>query len=234
MVRSTIGQLPKPYSLLVFGVVEGCIVALDACEANWGPDSYLRWLGTSSGNRQSHCDPSAVVSECGSKPERPQMNENPYQPSLVPPSSPPLADRRGSSVLAIFLGVLTDTGGSIVVGFFLSFALSFFLLSQGVPFEDLRAAFQSPIFWVPGAILGLGVTALGGFVAGRVAKRSEVIHGAITGCLSGLIGLVMHLWQSTPLSYAIPSLLLVPPTAMLGAWLSISARRRDGSDTEVP
>ena len=129
-------------------------------------------------------------------------DHNPYTPSLLPATSPPVDERRGISFLAIFLGVLTDIGGSAIVGFALSVALSAFLLSQRAAFDELAIAFQSPVFWIPGAVLGLALTVLGGFVAGRVAKRSQVMHGAITGSISATFGLLMQLWQQTPLWYA--------------------------------
>ena len=154
------------------------------------------------------------------------MTDNPYQASLVPAWTPPVQERPGISILAIFLGLLTDIGGSTVVGFVLSVVFSAYLLSQGTTFDELAIVFQSPTFWIPGAVLGLGLTFLGGFVAGRVARRSELLHGAITGSISGLFGFLMQLWQAAPLWYATPSLLIVPPTAMLGAHLSKIGRRR--------
>ena len=79
-----------------------------------------------------------------------------------------MTDNREISIKALVLGVLTDIGCSLIVGFALS-----------------------PMVLVPSMIIGFGFTILGGFVAGRVSKKSEVIHGGIVGFIA-VIGIVVR------------------------------------------
>lgn len=128
----------------------------------------------------------------------------------------------GIRVKAIVLGVLVDIGGSLISGVGLGIVLAILLLARGGPdltrLEELESA-----WWMlaTGYCLGIAFTLLGGFVAGRVAGEREVLHGALTGGVSALLGIPLSL--TAPLWYGVLCFVSVPPAAMLGARL---ARRR--------
>ena len=64
---------------------------------------------------------------------------------------------------------------------------------------------------------------LGGYVAGRVSKTHEVLHGGIVGGIGLLFGLLF--WTSLPLWYSIVSLLGVIPCGMLGGRIATTGQR---------
>jgi hypothetical protein len=154
-----------------------------------------------------------------------QMTENPYQPSLLPAWSAPPPEQPGISIGAILLGVFTDVGGTIVLTFVLSVVFTIYLLSEGVAPENLAAEMSRPTFYVIGLVPGLSLTFLGGYVAGRVARRKEVLHGAITGCISATASLLMHLWQAAD-RFAFLGAIVVLPIAILGARVALAGRRK--------
>lgn len=151
--------------------------------------------------------------------------ENPYQPSLVPAWSAPPPEQPGISIGAIALGVLTDIGGTVVLGVILSVTFTIYLLSQGIAIEDLEAEMGTPVFYFIGLVPGLGLTFLGGYVAGRVAGRKELLHGTISGSISAAIALLLQLWQGAQW-YAFVSAIVVAPIAILGARAAFAGRQR--------
>jgi hypothetical protein len=130
-----------------------------------------------------------------------------------------MTDNRGINIKALVLGVLTDVGGSLIVGSALAVIISIILVAQGVPENKLDAHLQGPIILVLSLIIGFGFTILGGFVAGRVSRKSEMMHGGIVGFIGLFFGLLF--WASLPLWYNVLSLLAVVPLGMLGGRLAV-------------
>jgi putative membrane protein (TIGR04086 family) len=50
-------------------------------------------------------------------------------------------------------------------------------------------------------ILALGFTFLGGYIAGRIAKHSEVLHGGIVGAVGIIIGFIIIVAMSSPIRW---------------------------------
>lgn len=126
---------------------------------------------------------------------------------------------------AVVLGVLTDIVGSVVAMTAVGLIVGAVLDADGVPQEALELQMHRPGFLVPSMLLGLGFTTLGGFIAGRVSGRLEVIHGAIVGAACLIVGIL--LWPfSTPASpwYTAVSLLGCVPVGVLGGYLARTAR----------
>jgi hypothetical protein len=162
------------------------------------------------------------------------MADNPYQPPLVKPWRPPEAPRRGISILAVVLGVLTDIGSTVIVGIVIGVVVAIVLLSQGVPPDRLAEYLEGPVYRLASLVPGLGCTVLGGFVAGRVAKRSELLHGAIVGSIVVLLG--APFWPSLPIGYSILSYLALSRLRCWEAgcrWLDAGNRRRLAKRLEV-
>jgi hypothetical protein len=61
-----------------------------------------------------------------------------------------------------------------------------------------------------------------GFVAGRVSKKFEVLHGGIVGFIGILFGILF--WTTLPLWYIIVSLVGVVPLGMIGGRIAEVSR----------
>ncbi len=106
----------------------------------------------------------------------------------------------GFSVVAVLLGAASDIGCSIVFGLAFGVVLGIVLAAQGVPLSQVQALAESVTasLSVVFTVVGLAFTVLGGFVAGRVSKRREVLHGGLVGVLGLLFGL-LSLFGSNPM-----------------------------------
>ena len=125
----------------------------------------------------------------------------------------------------VIAGILVDSLGSIAVG------LVYFALVLGVELargrEITDQTFDAHVNIT--AVLGLALTAAGGFVAGWLAKIDEVRHGIAVGVGSALIWLL--------LDYVVPadgpesfvetmSFFAVIPAAALGGYLAARMNSR--------
>jgi hypothetical protein len=133
---------------------------------------------------------------------------------------------------AVFLGVVADIGSSFAVGAVLSVAIAVVLLPQGVAPQELMERMQDPVVLIVSMVLGFCCTVFGGFVAGRVAGRSEVAHAGLVGVIGLLFGLLFI--GSFPLWYNVVAFGGTVPFALLGGCLATigRARTRRGSDNE--
>lgn len=129
-----------------------------------------------------------------------------------------MSKKTGIEIKAIVLGFLTDLGGSLVVGFAYGVILGITMVLKGIPQEDIATQLQGPVVLIPGLIIGFGFTLLGGYVAGRIAKYSEILHGGIVGGIGILLGLL--LCGSLPLWYNIISFAGVVPVGMAGGYFA--------------
>jgi hypothetical protein len=136
-----------------------------------------------------------------------------------------MPDSRRISFKAVTLGVLTDLGGSVAAMTAVSVIVGFAAAAQGVPQTELDLQMQRPGVLAPSLLLGLGFTALGGFVAGRIAGRSETIHGGLVGF--ACFALSILLWPfSAPVAswYMVVCLVGSVPVGLLGGHLAQRAR----------
>ena len=133
-----------------------------------------------------------------------------------------MSENRRISVKALAFGVLTDIGGSLIVGAAFGLISAIELVAQGVPENELPARLESPIVLVPLLVIGFGFTLLGGFVAGRTSKRAEVTHGGLVGLIGLVFGLLLS--ASLPSWYAIASFVGVVPFGMMGGRLAVTDR----------
>lgn len=123
-------------------------------------------------------------------------------------------------VKAILLGVLTDVAGSTVTGIVIGIGLGIALAAQHVPTNEIAIRLHGASVLISSLILGFGFTVLGGYVAGRVAKQSEILHGGIVGA----IGILFSLFTiSYPLWYNIVAIIGIVPFGIIGGLL---ARKR--------
>jgi putative membrane protein (TIGR04086 family) len=83
-------------------------------------------------------------------------------------------------VKAIVLGFLVDTLGSLLC------ALTLFI------FWPAHAFVENSHVLIVDLIVGFGFTCLGGYVAGRICKESQILHGGIVGVLGLILGVILY------------------------------------------
>jgi hypothetical protein len=156
------------------------------------------------------------------------MSDNPY----TPPSAP-VGDRgpehTGATWKAVLFGVTTYLFGTTVAGMVLLVLFSGMLVSQGQDPEAIsRMLLQSNEYLFVSLAVGLSFTALGGYVAARVANHQEYRHALIVGVIVLIIGEIMVSSDPTgmPLSIRLIGDLLVIPAALLGAHVRLAAKQR--------
>jgi len=80
---------------------------------------------------------------------------------------------------------------------------------QGMSTDDMVARLGgTPILLLTLTII-VGCDFIGGYIAGRIAKKSQVVHGALVFILSALVGFTWH-------SFSPPT--TATPSWWLGAW----------------
>lgn len=132
-----------------------------------------------------------------------------------------MTDNRGINIKALVLGAVTDISGSLVVATILGVVMGIALAAQGIPQSEIEARAQGMVL-IPSLLIGFGFTVLGGFVAGRVSKSYEVMHGGIVGCIGLFFGFLF--WAASPLWLIIASLVGTVPMGMLGGRIAATTR----------
>ncbi len=132
-----------------------------------------------------------------------------------------MAQRRRLDIKAILIGFLLDTLCTIAVSVVLISAMS----AAGIPEAEIVARIRTPSGILLSLIYGLGCTAFGGYVAGRIAKHDEIRHGAVVAGISLLLGIVLR-EKSTSLWYDIAGYLLIIPAGMFGGLRAAKHRRK--------
>jgi hypothetical protein len=116
---------------------------------------------------------------------------------------------------AILWGVLADTIGTLTV----ATALFLALMASGLPEAEINARMRGFSGLMLMLILGLGFTLIGGYVAGRTAGRSEILHGAIVAGIGLILGLFLR-EPSLPLWYETVSFAAMIPLGMAGGYIA--------------
>jgi putative membrane protein (TIGR04086 family) len=117
-------------------------------------------------------------------------------------------------------GILIDTLGSILAGVLYFISLFGLPIARGTPPSD--EVFGTPHLIVTG-IVGLFLTAFGGFVAARMARNQHVQHGIAVGVGALLVWLLLG-WVSpsdtAPVWYETASFIGVIPAGALGGYVA--------------
>jgi hypothetical protein len=132
-----------------------------------------------------------------------------------------MTEKKGIRFIAVLLGALTDNGCSLVCGLGYGIMFGIVLGVMGIPIDE---GTRSPLFLIPSLFLGFGGTVLGGYVAGRVARQSEILHGGIVGALGILMGLLFK--AALPLWFNVVSFVGVLPFGMAGGYIARWQRER--------
>lgn len=133
---------------------------------------------------------------------------------------------------ALIIAWIVDIVGSNLFGVALiiaTVALGVATLDQFADAKSSRALFESPGLLATSWIGGLAFTTLAGYVAARIAGRSELLHGLLAagGCVAAsLIGLALANGAYPAPTWMIGLALVLSPLAgLLGGYLRLSMRR---------
>ena len=147
------------------------------------------------------------------------MSDNPYTPPNAPVDGRE-AERVGATWKAVLIGVTTDLLGTTIAGVVLVVFFSGMLVAQGNQPEQIGARLlESSAYQIVSLMVGLAFTALGGYVAARVANHHEYRHALIVGAIVLVIGEVLISSDPTgmKLSLRVIGDLMVIPAALMGA-----------------
>jgi hypothetical protein len=99
------------------------------------------------------------------------------------------------------------------------------LVSSGLSEDEVMSRMKSTNGLLLGLIIGLSCTGLGGYFAGKMAGRTEVLHGALVAVFGMVLALVFR-EAGTPLWFDIAGLAGMLLAGTAGAYLA--QRRRVG------
>ena len=120
---------------------------------------------------------------------------------------------------AILIGIVTDIGVTYLI-------MAVLMISLGAGARDLSEeearqlienALQQPSYLLLSGALGLMATALGGFVAAKVAIVAPLLNAACVGLFDLVLGILLI--GDTPLWFSVIALLLTLPAAIMGGVL---------------
>jgi len=116
---------------------------------------------------------------------------------------------------AVIVGAIVDNAGTLLLMTFLAAAL----VSTGLSEDEVMSRMKSTNGLLLGLIVGLSCTVLGGFFAGRLARRAEVLHGALVA-VAGMIIAWIFRESGTPLWFDIAGFAAMLPAGIAGGHLA--------------
>ena len=116
---------------------------------------------------------------------------------------------------AIFSGVAADTLGTLIAATVLFASMA----AAGISEAEIALRIRGTSGLTLMLIIGLCFTLLGGYVAGRAAGQSEIVHGAVVAGIGLALGLFFR-EPGLPLWYEAVSLAAMIPVGMAGGSLA--------------
>ena len=143
--------------------------------------------------------------------------DNPFSPPTA--TSRKRTRRRGSRVLAVFVGVLADIGGSTAVGFLIIIIAATIVGSEGIPSEQVETALLNPNSWfaIISFVVGCAFSFLGGYLCARIARHAEYQLAAFVAAIVTAFGLLVGFGRVSIVLNLFLAFLTVL-SVMLGAW----------------
>ena len=128
---------------------------------------------------------------------------------------------RGFKLSAVVVGLALTLGGSLLVGFCIGIVLGAAVFGAGTPPDQIEAAVvelanSTPILAVF-LVVGSGFTALGGYVAARMAPSAPFTHAVVLALASIGLGLLFAETGTQPLWFVVSNYVLAVPAALAGA-----------------
>jgi hypothetical protein len=122
---------------------------------------------------------------------------------------------------AVIVGAIVDNAGTLLLMTFLAAAL----VSTGLSADEVMGRMRSTSGLLLGLIVGLSFTGLGGYFAGRMAGRAEVMHGVLVAVLGMVVALIFR-EGGVPVWFDIAGFAGMLPAGMAGGYLA--QKRRAG------
>lgn len=148
---------------------------------------------------------------------------DPYSPPGARVADPD-PQQRGSTAKAVAIGFAVDVIGTSVFATLALVVIGVFFGARGMPPEELEAYLaRSGLYQAFALALGAAFTALGGYVAARIANHAEYRHALYVGIASLVFGeLVVHL-AGGELEFwlRIAEFIVVLPAALFGGHMRV-------------
>ena len=125
---------------------------------------------------------------------------------------------------AVVFGTVVDNGGTLLFMTLLAAAL----VSTGLSEDEVMSRMKSTSGLFLGLIIGLGFTALGGYIAGRTAGSAERRHGALVAVIGMVLALIFR-ESGVPAWFDIAGFAAMLPAGIFGGHLALKRRQRIGS-----
>lgn len=123
---------------------------------------------------------------------------------------------------ALLFGLATDIGGTFAASLIILPVFAGDRFAPDMSAEELEAAMQTLAqdsgFLLTSLIVGLAFSALGGYVAGRVAKQEIYLNAGLIGVIDVLIAVLFG--GGGPIWFNVAGFLLVIPAALYGGYLA--------------
>ena len=125
------------------------------------------------------------------------------------------------SFKAVIAGALVDNLGTMFSMSLLIMALA----STGLQESEVSGRMKNLSGLLLSLIIGLGWTMAGGYTAARMAKRDELLHGALVAVVGIVIALVFR-EKGIPVWFEILGLVCMLPAGMAGGYQAKQRRMR--------
>lgn len=123
---------------------------------------------------------------------------------------------------ALLFGIAADMGGTFAASLIIFPMFAGDLFSQDMSPEEIEAAMQTLSqdsgFLLASLVVGLAFSALGGYVAARVAKKDIYLNAGLVGVFGLFIGLLFG--GGGPIWFNVAGFVLVIPAALYGGFLA--------------
>lgn len=153
-----------------------------------------------------------------------KLNQQPKE--SIPPPIEPRGFFAGVQIRPIIIGAVVDyiVTHVLIMLYLIVYYMKDPLEKGGLPEEAIEKALKEMLSSQEGLlaliVIGAFCTALGGYVAGRLAKAEEVKHGALVGAVSLILGLLQTGMAGegspVPYGYELLGYVLAIPAGALG------------------
>jgi len=121
------------------------------------------------------------------------------------------------NIKAIVLGAMFDNIGYLFFTAIIGIALGI----TGISENEINTQVGSPIGSITNILLAFGFTFFGVYIAGRITKHSEVLHGGIVGAIGLILGFIIMVAMYFPIHWPqIVSFVGIVPIGMTGGYFS--------------
>ena len=125
---------------------------------------------------------------------------------------------------AVIVGAIVDNAGTL---FFMTL-LAAALVSRGLSEDEVMSRMKSESGLLLGLIIGLGNTVLGAYIAGRMARNAERVHGALVAVIGMVVALIFR-ESGVPAWFDIAGFAAMLPAGLFGGHLAQKRRERAGT-----